>query len=453
MISRPAWTYGSWPVLALAFGALLILIIVAALILQRKTNSLHEEMRRIQSEQQRREKPLNQLRSETYNMAILVRDYLLDTSRLAADQQRRQLLNLQESTIKHLDEVEQQLSPQDRRSVKELRQELEEYGKSLSQILRWTPSERVSFSGLFLRQRVIPFRETVFAMVRRIEELNEYNLRLEQEAISRSQREFRQFLVYMLAATVCLGFLIAGASIWRMARLESEAAKLQNQTEIDRRELRVLSQRLVMAQEEERKSISRELHDQIGQMLTAIQMEFANLGTLRNVPNDEFQKHLREAKALAESTLFAVRHMAMGLRPSMLDDLGLGPALEWQGREFSRRSGIPVQMDLDGQINDLPERVRTCVYRVVQEALTNCARHAAPSTIKITVRGQRDALFLTVQDDGRGFSPGHLGNSGVGLIGMEERVKELGGETSIVSQPGQGTLLRIEIPTVEEVAT
>lgn len=135
----------------------------------------------------------------------------------------------------------------------------------------------------------------------------------------------------------------------------------------------------------------------------------------------------------------------MGLRPSMLDDSGIGPSVRWQARELSRLTGIPVEVQIDGDFGLLGEEGRTCVYRVVQEALTNCIRHAKAKTIRITMSGQENAVELSVQDDGIGFDT-ELGRRGLGLLGIEERVKEFGGHLSVNSRPNAGTLLRVDIP-------
>ena len=133
----------------------------------------------------------------------------------------------------------------------------------------------------------------------------------------------------------------------------------------------------------------------------------------------------------------------------MLDDLGLGPALEWQAREFSRRTGVPVTVQADGTVDLLPESYRTCIYRVVQEALTNCARHASAKSIRVNLHGRPNWLALTVEDDGGGFLPEESRGRGIGLIGIRERVGELGGSVEIFSQPGKGTLIRAELPLQE----
>ena len=166
--------------------------------------------------------------------------------------------------------------------------------------------------------------------------------------------------------------------------------------------------------------------------------------------DDTFREHMKEAKGLAEQTLRSVRSLAMGLRPSMLDDLGLGPALEWQAREFSRRTGIPVEVSREGELDDLPEAHRTCLYRAVQESLTNCARHAQAHQIRIAANSDHGRLSLIVQDDGRGMPAAILNKreayGTLGLLGIEERVKELAGKLEVYSRPGKGTLLKITIP-------
>ena len=157
-----------------------------------------------------------------------------------------------------------------------------------------------------------------------------------------------------------------------------------------------------------------------------------------------------ESKQLAEQTLRLVRDMSMGLRPSMLDDLGLEPALEWLSRDFSRRSGLTVTTEFDGILDHLPEIHRTCIYRTVQEALTNCARHSQAEKIRIVLHGSASWVSVVVQDDGVGMAPESSVRRGIGLIGIEERVRELGGSLYCESQPGKGTLIRAEIPVSPE---
>src|SRR5439155_26430315 len=133
------------------------------------------------------------------------------------------------------------------------------------------------------------------------------------------------------------------------------------------------------------------------------------------------------------------------LRPSMLDDSGIVPAVRWQASEQSRRTGTPVELQIEGDFDGMGDERRTCLYRVVQEALTNCARHAEATTIQITMQRKKETVCLSIRDDGVGFDAGRA-RAGLGLVGIEERVKELGGSLTVRSWPNRGTLLDAEIP-------
>jgi signal transduction histidine kinase len=142
-----------------------------------------------------------------------------------------------------------------------------------------------------------------------------------------------------------------------------------------------------------------------------------------------------------------VRNMALLLRPSMLDDLGLIPALKWQAREVTRRTGLPIKMIADEIEHEMVDSHRTCLFRFVQEALTNCAKHSRATQARVVVREDRDGLSVSVQDDGIGFNPRQ--EKGLGLLGMEERVERLGGLFRVESQPGQGTLVSMRFRTAK----
>jgi signal transduction histidine kinase len=199
-----------------------------------------------------------------------------------------------------------------------------------------------------------------------------------------------------------------------------------------------LSQRVLQVQEEERRSLARELHDEVGQSLSALLVDLGGAAAAQP------QGQLDAAKRLAESTLASIRNICLLLRPSMLDDLGLIPALHWQARETTRRSGIPVRLIAEDSDLAVSEAYRTAVYRVVQEALQNVARHSAASEAQIMVREEGSRLLIVVQDDGKGFEPNCT--KGLGLLGMQERVAHLNGILRVESAPGRGTVLQIELP-------
>ena len=144
-------------------------------------------------------------------------------------------------------------------------------------------------------------------------------------------------------------------------------------------------------------------------------------------------------RELVESSLAVIRNMALLLRPSMLDDLGLAAALGWLAREISRPTGVRIQVHADGLPGELPDEHKTCVFRIAQEALNNVCKHANAHSVEIAVRANESWLTVTVQDDGRGFQGGRAG--GLGLTGMQERVESLGGSIKVTSGLGKGTLI------------
>jgi signal transduction histidine kinase len=194
-------------------------------------------------------------------------------------------------------------------------------------------------------------------------------------------------------------------------------------------------------------------------MLTAIRMELGRIDRLsagdrarpalsvtRQAGSDNrVAGAVAECRQLVDNMVRTVRDLALGLRPSMLDDFGLQPALEWHVRDFGRRFGIPVGLTVDGDFENASDQHRTSVYRAVQEALTNCVRHARASRIDVSVTGHPGGIDVTVSDDGVGFDSARR-PGGLGLRGIEERVRELQGTMAIRSARGAGTALTIRLP-------
>jgi signal transduction histidine kinase len=154
---------------------------------------------------------------------------------------------------------------------------------------------------------------------------------------------------------------------------------------------------------------------------------------------------MEEVKRLNADAMRAIRDLAMGLRPSMLDDIGIEAALQWQGREFSRHTGVPATVRVDGSLDYLSDSQRTCIYRVVQEALTNCARHAKAKHVLVSLHADENGVVVIVQDDGIGFNT-TAARGGLGLLGLQERVQELDGRVVLTSQRNKGTTIRVELP-------
>ena len=220
--------------------------------------------------------------------------------------------------------------------------------------------------------------------------------------------------------------------------------------ETSRTDLRALAARIQAVREDERARLSRDVHDVIGQGLTAIRLVAGSLARRR--PDDaEVQARVGDLRELVDETVGHVRRVSTDLRPGVLDDLGLVAALEWQARRFEVRSGLTCIVEAEGAEaafapGVLPEALGTAAFRIVQEALTNVARHADASEVTIRVVADGDALRLDVEDDGRGLAPPDDGRRPLGLVGMRERALAAGGRLHVGAAPGGGVLVRGTFP-------
>jgi signal transduction histidine kinase len=228
------------------------------------------------------------------------------------------------------------------------------------------------------------------------------------------------------------------------ARQQAEQAR-----EASKRKLQVLSRRLVETQETERRHIARELHDEIGQTLTVAQL---NLQAILAQPETAtIQPRLQECLVAVERVLEQVHDISLNLRPSMLDDLGLAPALRWYTHRQADLVGLQAEFAAEALSRRLHPRLETECFRIAQEALTNVVRHARAKSVKVTLKQRSDRLELRVRDDGVGFDLAvgrerAVRGASLGLLSMEERAALLGGELEIKSAPGQGTEIRAWLP-------
>jgi signal transduction histidine kinase len=231
-----------------------------------------------------------------------------------------------------------------------------------------------------------------------------------------------------------------------------ELARLLEKLRAGRERQRALSRRLLTAQEEERRHLAIELHDELGQVLTAAQI---NLGFLERMSGAATAPtHLRDAIASVDEATHRVRDLALDLRPSVLDDLGLAAALRWYGDRFARRTQVEVRVAVD-PVPPLETELETACFRVAQEALTNVARHAQARRVWLDLKVLPDGVELAVRDDGIGFDVGSareraIGGTSMGLLGMQERVSLVGGEFELLSVPGGGTEVRARFTVGEQ---
>ncbi|CAN5834661.1 hypothetical protein BH18ACI5_BH18ACI5_04890 [soil metagenome] len=439
--------FRTWPVAALGLGALLLLILVSVLEASRRAQDIYTRLDDLNQQYLRVESLLRRLRSDVNLSGIFVRDYLLDSSRERAPEYRRQIEEFRAANRATLDALRARTpgAAENDRRLDTLGTLLDDYWSSLDPLFDWTPAEKLSASASFLKRDVIPRRDAVLAIAQEIEQLNTETMAAQRTEVRQRHAHFRNDLNALLWKALLLGLVVAVTAVLRLRALERRSDQQRAVAEGAERQMRALSQQLVATQEEERKKLSRELHDHIGQVLTALRMELGAIDRLRQPSDTPLARGLSESRQLVDNMVRTVRDLAMGLRPSMLDDFGLQPALEWHVRDFTRRYGIPVQLDVTGDLAPLPDQYRTCVYRIVQEALTNCVRHASARSIRVAVAGRSDSLEVTVADDGTGIDP-EKNRSGLGLRGIEERVRELGCVLDISSVRNAGTSLVIRLP-------
>ncbi|MDQ6692824.1 MAG: PAS domain-containing sensor histidine kinase [Chloroflexota bacterium] len=232
-------------------------------------------------------------------------------------------------------------------------------------------------------------------------------------------------------------------------RYAARVGALLEEVSTGKEALRGLSRRLLEIQESERRHIARELHDEVGQTLTAIQI---NIETLQRAPEaSSLQPRLQESVTLVEYALQQVRNLSLDLRPSLLDDLGLVSALLWYAERQSERTGTDIQVVVNPLPTRLPPDIETACFRIVQEALTNVARHSDARQVRVELSLRDDTLEAAIHDDGAGFDVGAArkrasGGASMGLLGMSERAELVGGHLTIVSELRKGSTVKALLP-------
>ena len=428
--------------LALGFGILLTLLVGSGLNTVREISRLQSSNETVQAEFLARENRLNLLRSAIYLSGTYVRDYLLEPDPGVAEQSRLALADTRHQ-IQMTAQPELASDGVSEAVYGNLQREIDDYWRTLDPVLNWTTSQRHTNGYRFLRDEVLPRRSSMLRIADTIAAMNQQQLVERDQRLGRMFAGFRYESLGAVVAMFLCGFALACAVCAHVLRLQRQTMDhLQDVTDA-RQELRSLSARLMDLQENERKRISRELHDAVGQSMSAVQFELHGLAVVLADGPDPARARVDRIRGLVENSVAMVRNMALLLRPSMLDDLGLAAALKWLANEISRSTGVRIQV-ADALPGELPEEHKVCIFRVVQEALTNVCRHANASSVEIRISGNEDAVEVSIRDDGRGFRAARAG--GLGLIGIEERIESLGGTVSIRSEPGKGTSIEARLP-------
>lgn len=437
--------FRTWPIAAVGLAALLLLVIVSVVTTSRRAEEIYTQLEALNAHHREVDTRLRRLSSDVHLSGIYIRDYLLDTESEHGPEYRLGLQRFRRDNMATLLQLRTLVTGDERTRIDSLQARLDDYWEVFEPLFDWTAVEKSTASVGFLRREVLPRREAALAIGQDIEQMNNANLSAQRAEVTRRFESFQRGLNVLLWQTLLLGVLVAATAVIRLRIVERRAVEQRLLAEEAERQLRELSQELVATQEEERKKLSRELHDHVGQMLTALRMELGRIDRVRGPVAAEIPAAVGECRQLVDNVVRTVRDLSLGLRPSMLDDFGLQPALEWHIRDVSRRFGLTVDLATHGDLDTLPDSHRTCVYRIVQEALTNCVRHARATQVQVQIDRRGDALEATVADDGVGFEP-QSRPAGLGLRGIEERVRDLHGSVTVTTAARGGTTIRVTLP-------
>jgi signal transduction histidine kinase len=431
--------------LCLGLGGLLILLATlgaSSVSFLRKIEGRHESIR---IDFVSRMRVLEQLRNDVYRSGTRVHDFLLEDDPAKAARAREDVLASRQRIEALEDEYARSLRPEERDLFAALRHEIEVSFEAVVPVLDWTPAERQQRVDPFVRDELHPRRSVMLRIADEIEALNGQDMDRNSADTKSLFLSYRRLLLALVALTLGIGLFLTIFSLWRITGLEAESESRFRQVEHAKVELHALSIKLVDTQETERRKLSRELHDEIGQGLWAVVLGLGNAAAaVEHQRLEEARAQLKTIRDIANNMVRTVRNMALLLRPSILDDLGLIPAVKWLGRELTRTSELRVDVSSVGVPDDLPEEYRTCVYRVVQEALVNARRHAGATSVQVHIEQRDQTLHVMVEDDGVGFEPSQ--ERGLGVLGMEERVTHLGGSFRMRSTPRSGTVVDVYLP-------
>ena len=324
---------------------------------------------------------LDQIRGQIYLSATYARDFLLSPDPAGAVAENGRLATAETETRRALDAYTGIMDPEEKEPLQSLRQQIEDYWSVLNHMLTWSPEERRKQRYVFFYEELVPRRTTMLQVADHIGVINERGLVRAEERLTASFRRMRRSFVLAFALAIVGGIVLAGVTISYMLPAQPRTGTQPGGERPFRAGLQDLSARLVRAQEAERRSLARELHDEIGQALSAILIETE--GAELAASAEEGREHLTSIRTLAGKTVNQVRDLALLLRPSMLDDFGLVPALNWFARETGKRTGLDVTVSAAEDMEDLPDEHTTCIYRLVQEAVNNAAHHASARRVDV----------------------------------------------------------------------
>lgn len=422
------------------FGVITGLLVLSTVLAYHFQESFSERSAAIHRRYVHEQEVVTSLRRVLYNGSITARDYLLNPAPNKAQRYEAEIAELHGASEPLLAELRK--SAANREIIDELEKNIHEL---------WEALDESSLRGRdvvqmydYVQKEIAPRRSAAGKILQDLENANNSALTTTEREFSASRAAAAKSLMWLLFGCVLGGIGIAWFSLRYSDHLERQAAARFDEVLEAKLELERLSKRLMEIQEEERTNLSRELHDEIVQNLAVLKIEITQ--ALAGLHNGHAIEPLTRARELADRTVRAVRDISLLLRPSLLDDLGLGPALQWQAQDFTRRTGVPCEYVEENLPESLPDPVNTCVYRVTQEALRNCEKHSQATSVSVQVSQTATGLTVEIRDDGVGFRNERRAPTNLGVLGMRERAAALGGDLSINSIAGKGTVVRLWLP-------
>lgn len=411
--------------------------------LERRSNDINSRYMRAQD-------LLTATRGNVLMGSVYVRDALLDPNPRNAAAYRVQLEESYHAADQALGQYIPVVdAPAEQQRIARLRREVDDFRRTLLEVLETDSRSWPSTARALLRGRIMPKREGVMRISEQVQALNRSAFVQQQKDIAALYRLTQRHVWQSFGLAVAASFGIALLAMIYAGRLEDRIQR-QRLKDIDTaRDLQRLSSQLLTAQEEERRCIARELHDEVGQVLTAIKVELslaehavAAAGAPPNL--------LADARSITDGALHAVRDLSHLLHPAMLDDLGLPAAVAWYIKGFGRRHQLSIDLLHERMDERLSPEIESAAYRIVQEALTNVARHAQANTCRVFLQRLTNTLLVTIEDDGVGFDLAAATQAspsrGLGLINIRERVAQLQGTLRVETAAGKGVRVTVELP-------
>jgi signal transduction histidine kinase len=395
---------------------------------------------------------LLRLQNDAYLLALSIRDIEIGKSPYGLAGWRSEFLRLRED-MGRAGMLEAQFAvstPASEGKRRELGSALEEFGKSADRVFALTDRGEEKQARELIQSELEPERSVITETVARLLVLNDQSQAEATETIAAVYGNVKKDLWLVVAILIVLGLATGWytfqANRKTFERLHHLAEQLQAQSE----QLRKLSWKLIEVQETTLRQVARDLHDEFGQILTAIGAMLTHARDKGLEKNSPFVEEVEKVKQIVSETLETVRDSSQIFRPAIMDDFGLEQTLDWFVGQFSRQTGIEVHFERELEEGYFPPADAIHLYRVVQEALSNVARHSKAREAWVSLRGSDSRMTLEIRDAGAGFDvDGKMNRAlgeGMGLMGMRERAEHLKGSLSLKSAPGAGTIVTLEVP-------